>query len=252
MTNECSRISARPILKSLSMRAALLRMRSLAPTLLVPIIASCAAIGGQGVLHDSSTGMPVEGADVRLDCSATIYQPGHAASGVIRTLHTITNQAGEYSFATTSLIGCSEVYLVPAKEGYVNTNTIDPGGGSGQAVPKSLYMTALADVTMKRLQVLVRDYAVGGFTRKGIPYPPADYQSFYRGFFEAKRLAKTSRETDFVVQSFCAKLIAINNQLSDEDRIELGKLTVSFAWSGKQARGLISHQSEVAPFCEHS
>lgn len=156
-----------------------------------------------------------------------------------------------YEFSFTHVRGCNFGYLRARKTGYQASASIHEGYGqmSYHKIPQFTYLTPDSDVVMLRLTAITPTRTGHVFNLDG-SYPAAgDYRSWYASFFEAKRIAETAREKQFVRERYCDNLAKHYSAMSDAEKADTARLSVSYHWRGMYAHGKYDYDVEVAPYC---
>lgn len=191
--------------------------------------------GGSGVVINASTGSPVGRATVTLDCRRGLFH----GSESIKKLTTHADENGRYAFSFTEVWRCGFVHVRPAKDGFVDTGSVDiryiPAGDG--AVPAKLFLTPVADARMQKLRYHA---AMASGTS---PHPRTYYSYVYQEFLEAKSVAVSGEEVKFVQSAFCPKLLASYASLSPDDVRELQKYHFGFPPRP------FDHDGEVRAYC---
>lgn len=208
--------------------------------------------GGGQVLNTSTEG-PVGDAKVTLVCRKQYFGLGHGSTSVIRTVAVSSNKDGAYAFSFFDVVGCSYAEVYAEKEGYVSAAQVHvryQANGNETQIPKISYLTPVADVVMLRLKLL-GFYETGKVHFQDGRYAAAvDYQGLYSHFFEAKLIAQTDQEKNFVRATFCQKLVDLYRALSEVDKEELSRYSLSVHFRDKYATGTYAHDAEVVTYCD--
>jgi hypothetical protein len=204
--------------------------------------------GGKGQVLDTTTLQPVEGATVTLECQRSGM--GHGSTKV-RDVATISDKAGMYEFSFRNVAGCDHAFVRAAKAGYVESGSVHTGYAytSYREIPKYRYLTAQADVVMLRLTAITPARMGTVFHMDGSPAHAAEYRMWYEGFFQAKDIAKTARERQFVRERYCASLEKLYAALSEQEKAQMAQATVSYHWQGTYKTGKHDYAGEVLPYC---
>lgn len=223
------------------------------PLLMVATIsfAACAQIqmlGGKGQILDSATRQPVEGATVTMECKRTLI--GHGST-TVRNVAVASNKAGVYEFSFFDVVECDFAYVRASKAGYQDSGSIHTGYdySNYRQIPKYRYLTADADVIMLRLTAITPARTGDVFNTDGSPAYAAEYRMWYEAFFQAKNIAKTDRENQFVRERYCASLPKLYSEMNDKEKAEIANLPVSYQWRGNFIQGKHNYDAEVLPYC---
>jgi hypothetical protein len=213
-----------------------------------PACAQIQMLGGKGQVLDTATRQPVAGATVTMECERTVI--GHGATKV-RDVEVISDDAGMYEFSFLNVVGCDSAYVRVRKAGYQESASIHVGYAytSYRQIPKYRYLTADADVVMLRLTAITPARTGTVFHLDGSPAYASEYRMWYEAFFQAKDIAKTDREKQFVRERYCESLPKLYSAMSDKEKADLANSPVSYQWRGTFKRGKHDYDAEVQPYC---
>ena len=208
---------------------------------------------GEGQVLNTSTERPIEGAKVILVCSKQHFRLADGNTSVLRTVTVISGKDGAYAFSLFDVLGCSYTDVYAEKDGFVSSGQVAIRYQSHwHAIPKVSYLTPEADVVMLRLRLL-GSYKTGNvYFQDGRYAAGADYKGLYASFLEAKFIAQTGQEKDFVRAAFCQRLLDLHGSLSDDDKKDIRQYAVTVGFRGKYVDGKYDHDAEVVPFCSTS
>lgn len=203
--------------------------------------------GGEGQVLDTTTRLPVEGASVALECRRQLFH----GSTKIRDVTTLSDKAGSYEFSFFNVVGCNFAYVKVSKAGYVDSASIHTGYAytSYGQIPKFRYLTAEADVVMLRLTAITPARTGATFHLDGSPAHASEYRTWYEAFFQAKDIAQTEREKQFVRERYCGSLAKLYAALTDKEKADMANASVSYHWRGISRSGKLDHAGEVLSYC---
>jgi hypothetical protein len=207
--------------------------------------------GGKGRVLDSTTQLPVAGATVTMICKST--RSGRPKE--IRNVEVVSDPAGMYEFSSSDVSGCDFALVNVRKPGYVPSGSIHVGLGyeNFEKIPKVLYLTTDADIVMLRLTAITRT-RIGAFFRvDGTPAYEPEYRVWYEAFLEAKDIAKTDREKQFVHERYCEGLPKLYAALTDKEKADLAESKFSYHdLRGTFKSGKHDYDAEVVAYCASS
>ena len=192
---------------------------------------------------NSETQQPIEDASVTLECRRDNLFHG---STILRKVTVSANNAGNYEFSGGDVAGCDFGYVNADKSGYQSSGGIHPGYGytAYSKIPKITYLTPDSEAVMLRLRYITPTRTGNVHTTDGRYSPGHDYMKWYSGFFQAKRIAQTSREKQFVLVSYCDTLEKLYRLFSNEDKSMVAGYAVTGAGNGR-----FDHAAVVS-YCE--
>lgn len=203
--------------------------------------------GGKGQVLDTATRLPVAGATVALECRRQLLH----GSAKIRDVTSVSDKAGVYGFSLLDVAGCDFAYVRVHKPGYVDSGSVHTGyayTNYGQ-IPKYRYLTAEADVVMLRLTAITPARTGTMFRMDGSPAHAAEYRAWYEAFFQAKEIATTDRERQFVRERYCGSLADLYAAMNDQEKADMAGASVSYYWRGVSRNGKHDYAGEVLPYC---
>jgi len=214
----------------------------------MPACAQFSMPGGTGQVLDTSTGLPIGGAAVTLECFHTL--PGHGAAKV-RDVATVTTQSGTYKFSFLDVMGCDHGFVHAAKAGYQESGAIHVGYAytSYGQIPRLRYLTADADVVMLRLTAITPSRTGNFFKSNGSTDHASEYRQWYEALFQAKAIAKTERERNFVRERYCETLPRLYSAMNEKERAEAANFRVSYQWRGVSREGRHDYEGQVLGYC---
>ena len=203
--------------------------------------------GGKGQVLYTATRLPVEGATVALECHRQLFH----GSAKIRDVTAVSDKAGMYEFSLLNVFGCDHAYVHVHKAGYVDSASIHTGYAytSYGRIPEYRYLTAEADVVMLRLTAITPGRTGTTFRMDGSPAYASEYRTWYQAFFQAKEIAKTDRERQFVRERYCGSLAELYAAMSDQEKAEIANAPVSYSWRDTYKSGKHDYAGEVLPYC---
>lgn len=205
-------------------------------------------LGGQGQVLDTATRQPVAGATVTLICMRTVLG---GDSTTVRIVAVLSDQAGMYEFSFADVIGCDLAFVHSEKAGYQESAAIHAGYDytTYQQVPKYRYLTADADVVMLRLVAITSPRVGTVFHLDGSPAYASEYTSRYDAFLQAKDIAKSAREQQFVRKNYCASLPQLYALMTDKEKAAVASYPFSYSWRGTYKTGKHDYEAEVVRYC---
>lgn len=218
--------------------------------MVVPIalaLGGCNGIGpGQGRVLDTETNQPIAGVELRFDC-----QVGHNIESyrTLRIVSVFTNDQGVYRFTNRDVSGCQFGSLSPYKTGYENMSgkeliwhSLD--GYVFQLAPQ-------AEATMRRLKIIHSATIKNASNAATHPFssPKAEYGWVFFRFIDSRNMAKTDRERQFVKDSYCSRLIGLDERLSPAERDEITREREMVHTDSSAAWMTIDHGKEVLGTC---
>jgi hypothetical protein len=171
------------------------------------------SIAVSGSVWNTSTGRPITGATVTLDCRVPLLH----GSASVNTVSTIADEDGRFLFGIWHTWLCPIGHVSAAMNQYIPTNTVDIRYDRRftRLMPNKVYLTPLADQDLQR-----RRYREA-MSRKPIPEPVYQYELLYRDFLGARQKAQTLDEMRVVRESFCERLATAYFTLTEEQRGDL-------------------------------
>ena len=217
-------------------------------TTLAALLGMCTHAGGSGVALDWATNKPVPGAKISFQCWGDTRSSleGHV---YLRTVARTTDLQGRYSFSSSDLSGCTMVMFSGEKDGYggaVPGENLDP---MAVKIPAEEYLIKTEDRVWYQLKIITPN-PQAHTTTNGIHNVFADYQYWLTAFFQAKRIASTPREIEFVREHYCPNLATLYSGLSEAEETKVAKQIVSFQFEAQSAHGALGrYETEVVPYC---
>lgn len=240
------------------MMSVLKRMLVIGTAALLPPLSACGQLqmfGGEGQVLETTNRQPVEGATVTMECRRSGLIHG---STKIRDVEIISNKNGMYEFSFLDVVGCDFAYVGVSKAGYQESSSIHIGYGytSFSQIPKFLHLTADADLVMLRLTAITSSRIGSFFHMDGSPAYAAEYADWYKSFLEAKDIAQTAREKQFVLEKYCEALPKLYSMMNDKEKADITKISFSHLRrdplkQGKyiSKQGKHDYDAEVLPYC---
>jgi len=218
---------------------------------------------GTGVVLDTTTDQPVPDAEVTLDCQRGT---GFHTTEQVRLARTRTDAAGQYRFERKDVAGCDFGFVHASKAGYEDAAHLAPRYAytSYDRIPAARYLTPTADTGMVRLISLdsgprARIYPAGRLpTAEEMNTPPNEsavheYARLFEAFYPSKWIARTEKDTQWVIERYCGRLSELYTQLSEADKASILGHVVTFedVHSAKRTlhMGPRDHATEVLPYC---
>jgi hypothetical protein len=168
---------------------------------------------------------------------------------IARTASRTTDAAGRYSFSLADRQGCYHTFIAASQTGYADANSQLIAGRITVAAPGIEYLVKDSDQVWYELQRISPSPTMVATNPDGTANTSRTYVLLFMPFFEAKRIATTPREVAFVHERFCASLQALYAKLTDDDKQHVGKLGVTYSFSGKYESGTLDH-AEVSSYCD--
>jgi len=204
----------------------------------------CVMPGG-GTVQNTWTEEPVEDARVSLACRQQSIGIGHGASILKGTVTVTSTKDGAFTFSFWDLLGCSSVNVYADKSGFVDATKVHVRYQHGdRAIPGTVYLTPEGKVTMQRLKLLDQPESSYNTSARG----PA-YQDAYARFFEARLIARTPEERDFVRATFCSRLATLYGYVTVPETQKMRNERVTASFMGQSATGTYDHEAVVVPYC---
>jgi len=218
---------------------------------------------GGGVVLDTSTDQPVPGAEVTLDCQRGT---GFHTTEQVRLARTMTDAAGRYRFESRDVAGCDFAFVHVSKAGYADAAHLAPRYAYTDyaRIPAARYLTPVADAGMVRLVSLDSGPRQQIFPAGRLPTaeeqsaPPNEsaaheYDRLFEAFYRSKWIAATGKETEFVIERYCARMSELYAQMTEADRESVLAHVVSYETIDSASRtlhmGPRDHATEVLPYC---
>ncbi len=208
---------------------------------------SAHAQSGQAL--DWYTREPVAGAHMELDCEGAplLKLEGHVH---LFTMARTTDGEGRYSFSLADHIVCSKVILNGQKEGFSLSFPSSGDEASRRPVPTIEYFVKTSDAVYFELEHITPSPGVQVRHLDGSADAAGIYRYWFAAFFEAKRIATSQREIEFVHQHYCKKLADLYAALSDTEKASIVKFAVEYNYGGKlESAKTMDHGAEVVAYC---
>jgi hypothetical protein len=203
---------------------------------------------GEGRAIDSESGQPIAGVQVLFKCE---IGTNIESSRTLAEIESITDERGIYRFSRSQTRRCDHGVLRASKPGYVLMSFPfelvwkSVGGYTFQFAPE-------AEATLRRLRILHGATVKTAANARTAPFesPKAEYEWIYLRFMQSKTIASTPGEKAFVVESYCARLAALDGQLSPQERAGfLGRK--EWVSVGPQTfQVTFDHAAQVAAWCK--
>jgi len=212
------------------------RAAALLSCLLAAPATAIAMWGGDGTVLNSSSGAPMPGVTVSLECNKGRWIHGW---DTIKTLSTLTDKDGRFSFSLAEVWRCDFAFVRPSKEGFSSTGLLDSRYADTryEEIPSRLFLTPAGEENLQRIKYHV------ALSQGRSSDPKHHYRYIYGDFISSAAIARTGAEIKFVQDSFCARLDAADAQLTAVQREELGREQGGFPPRP------ISHERFVLPYC---
>ncbi len=156
-----------------------------------------------------------------------------------------------YEFSLLSVAGCDFAFVRVHKAGYVDSSSIHTGYAytSYGQIPKYRYLTAEADAVMLRLTAITPPRTGITFRMDGSPAYASEYRTWYEAFFQAREIATTDRERQFVRERYCGSLAELYAAMNDQEKADMANAPVAYHWRGTYKNGKHDYAGEVLPYC---
>ncbi|MFC5499078.1 carboxypeptidase-like regulatory domain-containing protein [Caenimonas terrae] len=205
-------------------------------------------LGGDGQVLDTTTQQPIEGATVAMECRRTLL--GHG-SAKVRDVTVTSDKDGMYQFSFLQVVGCDFAYVRVRKPGYQDSAEIHVGYAytNYEKIPRYRYLTADADVVMLRLTAITPSRSGNVFHLDGSPAHAEEYRAWYEAFLQAKDIAQTERERQFVQERYCRNLPELYSMLNEKEKASMANYPFQYQWRGTFRRGRHDYAAEVQAYC---
>jgi hypothetical protein len=213
------------------------------------LLGMCTHPGGAGVALDWATSKPVPGAKISFQCWGD-SRSGLEGHQYLRTVTRTTDLEGRYSFSSSDLSGCTLVMFSGQKDGYSGAVPGDIINPFAIKIPAEEYLIKTEDRVWYQLKIITPNPQAHTMTN-GVQNVSMDYQHWLTAFFEAKRIASTPREIEFVREHYCPNLATLFSGLSEAEETKIARQIVTFQFDAQSGRGALGrYETEVAPYCE--
>ncbi len=174
-----------------------------------------------GKVINSLTREPIEGAEVTVTMSGYIVV-GHGST-TIREMKTTTNEKGEYYIwpslgPPAGIFFSRRAYAVARKDGFLPSY-------SYRHRPEAKYLVPEAEAVMEKLNYLWSSSDSGTFIDPKNPDRVSEFSDVYRyagyvdAYYEAKKIAKTERELEFLAR-LCDQALARYEKITWTPKLE--------------------------------
>ena len=197
--------------------------------------------GGEGIVLDSTSNLPIADATVSLECRVSEFH----GSEKLKDLTAKSNKNGQFSFSHWDLFKCSFAYVTPSKSGYQATAVDDTRYANTDygRVPPKIWLTQLGRVHQQKLELL-KAMISGRFSSS-----LHEYAYVYQSFVTAKHISASLEDRIFVHDVYCARLMKLFASLSDEEKSSLPKYAMQGLRGEPATPSSDAHQKEVVTFC---